>query len=110
MPKYIFTWHTVGCFWVPGHSGVQGNESANKLARDRTIHQFDGFEPTIKCWRDSQHMVMWWGLISTQRGAQNWFRGLVQLQRPDFFPVTQRNPGLLLAILLYITPQRNIFT
>jgi len=26
--------HTVGLFWVPGHTGVRGNEIADELARD----------------------------------------------------------------------------
>jgi len=30
----ISTRHTVGLYWVSGHTGVQGNEIANKLARD----------------------------------------------------------------------------
>jgi len=39
-----------GCFWVPGHSGVWGNGTADKLARDGTVHQFVGSEPMIKRW------------------------------------------------------------
>jgi len=67
-------------FWVPGHSRVCGNEIADKLARDGTVHQFAGHEPAlgvsgqnirkkIKCWMDNQHMAMWRDLISTQRQA-----------------------------------------
>jgi hypothetical protein len=76
----ILTKHSVGLFWVPGHSRVCGNEIANKLARDGTVHQFVGRElalgisrqnirKEIKYWMDNQHMAMWRGLISTQRQA-----------------------------------------
>jgi ribonuclease HI len=30
----ISTRHTVGLYWVPGHTRVRGNEIANKLGRD----------------------------------------------------------------------------
>jgi hypothetical protein len=68
----------VGPFWVTGHSGVQGNEIANKLTRDGTVPKYVGPENIrrkIKCWIDNQHMVMWWGLISSQRQAQKMILG-----------------------------------
>jgi len=82
----ISTQHAVGLFWVPGHSRVRGNEIADKLARDRTVHHFVGQElalavsrqnirKTIKCWIDNQHMVMWRRLISTHRQAQQMILG-----------------------------------
>ena len=33
------TWHSVGLFWVPGHSGVLGNETADKLTRDGSVQK-----------------------------------------------------------------------
>jgi hypothetical protein len=73
----ISTRLTVGVFWVPGHSGEQGNEFTDKLTRDDTVHQFVGPEPDlgvsrqnmrkIKYWINNEHMVMWQGLVSTQR-------------------------------------------
>jgi len=80
------THHTAGLFWVAGHSGVQGNETANRLTRNGTVQKFVGPEPAfgvprqnirrkIKSWRDNQHMVMWWGLIITQRQAQKLILG-----------------------------------
>jgi len=65
----ISTQQAVGLFCVPGHSGARGNEIADKLATDRTVHHFVGPEPAlgvsrqnirkkIKRWIDNQHMVM----------------------------------------------------
>jgi hypothetical protein len=84
--KDISTQHSVGLFWVPGLSGLWGNETANKLARDRIVHHFVGPDPAlgvskenirkkIKCWIDNQHIVMWRNLISTQRQARKMILG-----------------------------------
>ena len=43
----ISTWHSVGQFWVPGYSGVRGNEIADELAREGTIHHFVGLESAL---------------------------------------------------------------
>jgi len=40
--KDISTQHSVGLYWVPGKAGVQGNEIANKLARDSSVQKFVG--------------------------------------------------------------------
>ena len=37
--------HAVGMFRVPAHAGVQGNELADKLARDSSVLKFVGPEP-----------------------------------------------------------------
>ena len=61
-------------------------ETGDGLARERTVHQFDGPEPAlwvsrqnirrkIQRWIDSQHVAMWWGLIGTQRQAQKLISG-----------------------------------
>jgi hypothetical protein len=82
----ISTQHAVGLFCVPGHSGVRGNEIADKLARDRTVHDVVGPEPAlgvsgqnirneIKRWLDNQRMVMWRILVSTQRQARKIISG-----------------------------------
>jgi len=105
----------VGLFWVAGHSGVQENETANKPTRNGTVQKFVGPEPAlgvprqnirrkIKSWRDNQHTVIWWGLISTQRQAQKLILGPSPTAHTRLLPLTGHNPGLLLASLLDITP------
>jgi hypothetical protein len=96
--------------WVvlgPWTSGLQGNETANKLAWDRTIHHPVGPETAlgvsrenirikIKCWIDNQHMVMWGNLNSIQRQAQKMILGpsptlktrLLSFNRTQFRVVT----------------------
>jgi len=67
------TWHAVGLYWVPGHAGVQGNEIADKLARDSSVLEFVGPEPAlgvsrqdirrrIRRWLVNQHRIWWRGL------------------------------------------------
>ena len=69
-------------FWVPGHSGVRGNEIIDGLAREGSVHQFIGPEPTLvvslknvrrksKGWIDNQHMAVEQGLKGIERQAQN---------------------------------------
>ena len=43
----IATQHAVGLYWVPGHTGVQGNEIADELARDGSVLQFVRPEPAL---------------------------------------------------------------
>jgi ribonuclease HI len=43
----ISTYHSVGLFWVPGHSGIRGNETADELAREGSAHPFVGPEPAV---------------------------------------------------------------
>ena len=84
--KDISIQHSVGLFWVPGHSGIRVNKIADKLARDAILHHFVGPKPAlgvskenirkkIKRWIDNQHMVMRRHLISTQRQAQKMILG-----------------------------------
>jgi len=74
----------MGLYRVPGHSELQGNRIADKLARDGSVPTFVGLDPSlgvsrqkirrkIKRWMDNQHLVRWRGLGSTQRQA----RGLI---------------------------------
>jgi ribonuclease HI len=49
----ISTQHTVGLYWVLGHAGVRGNETADKLVRDGSVHKFVGTEPPLGISRQS---------------------------------------------------------
>jgi ribonuclease HI len=82
----ISTYHSVGLFWVPGHSGTCGNEIADELTREGSVHHFVGPEPVvgvsrqcmrrkIQYWLDRQHLVRWWGLVGTMRQAQELISG-----------------------------------
>jgi hypothetical protein len=76
----------VGLFWVPGHSGIRGNEITLELAREGSAHHFVGPEPAvgvsrqcirreIQCWLDRQHLIRWRGLVGTMRQAQELISG-----------------------------------
>jgi len=49
----ISTQHSVGLLWVPGHSRVCRNEITNKLAKERTVHQFVGRELALQVCRQN---------------------------------------------------------
>jgi hypothetical protein len=82
----ISTWHAVGLHWVPGHVGVQGNETANGLARNSSASGYVGPEPVLGVsWRDlrskinhwlgNQHQRRWWNLRDSQQQAQELISG-----------------------------------
>jgi ribonuclease HI len=49
----ISTYHSVGLFWVPGYSGIHGNEIGNELARKGSAHHFVGLEVALRVLRQS---------------------------------------------------------
>jgi hypothetical protein len=77
----IFTYHSVGLFWVPRHSGIHGNEITDQLTREGCAHHFVGpksalgvsrqsIRRKIQCWLDRQHLMRWQGLVGTLRQAR----------------------------------------
>ena len=93
-------------------SGSPRNETTDEITKEGTVHQFAGPEPTlgvsrqittrrIKCWIDDWHMAIW---------LENWFWGLVLLLGLGYCPLTECNPGLLLASLPDTTPREDIST
>jgi len=79
--------HAVGLYWVPGHSGVHGEETADELKRDGSVLKFVGSEPAlgvsrqdiwsrIRRWLVNQHWIWWQGFGDTQRQAWELFRTL----------------------------------
>jgi hypothetical protein len=111
----ISTYYSVGPFWVPGHSGICGNEIANELTKEGSVHHFAGPDPALKvsrqsmgrkiqCWLHKQHMIRWQGLAGTLRWAQKSILSPALLPRPCHCPLTGRNTQQLLAFSVGITP------
>jgi ribonuclease HI len=73
----ISTRHVVGLYWVPGHAGVRGNETADRLARNGLASGFVGPEPALGVskrdlsnkigrWLVNQHLRRWQDLGPSQ--------------------------------------------
>jgi hypothetical protein len=103
----ISTRHAVGLYWVPGHAGVRGNETADELARNGSASDFVGPEPAlgisrqdsrtrIDRWLEDQHQRRWGNLEGSQRQARELISGpsrstkikLLSLTRPQARVVT----------------------
>ena len=77
--------HAVRLYWVPGHTGVRGNETADRLARSGSCQRFIWPEPfwgslgrmrkKMKRWMKNQHLALWRGPCSTQRQARELISG-----------------------------------
>ena len=100
----------MGLYWVPGHAGVQGNDIANKLARDVSVQKFVGPEPfldfsrqnigrKIKRWMDNQHLVMWRGPCSTQRQTRELISGPNLATRAQLLSFNRAQSRVVLGLL-----------
>jgi ribonuclease HI len=78
--------HAVRLYWVPGHAGVRGNETADRLTRSTSGQRFIWPEPFLgvsrqnirkkmKRWMKTQHLALWRGPCSTQRQARELISG-----------------------------------
>jgi hypothetical protein len=76
----------VGLYWVPGHAGVRGNETADRLARSGSASGFVGPEPALGVskqdlsskigrWLVNQHQRRWRDLGPSQRQARELISG-----------------------------------
>jgi hypothetical protein len=91
--------HAMRLYWVPGHAGVRGNETADRIARRGSGQRFIGPEhflgvswqnirQKLKCWMMNQHLALWRGPCSTQRQARELISG------PNYCPLIGHKPGL----------------
>jgi hypothetical protein len=118
----ISTYHSVGLFWVPGHSGIRGNEIADELAREGSVHYFVGPEPAlgvlrqslknkIQCRLDKQHMTLWQGLAGTQRQARELILSPHIAAKTRLLSFNRmQSRVVLLTFLPAITPPEDTFT
>jgi hypothetical protein len=71
----------VGLYWVPGHVGVRGNETADGLARNSFATGCVGLEPALGIsrqdlrnkighWLENEHRRRWQNLGNSQRQAR----------------------------------------
>jgi hypothetical protein len=76
----------VGLYWVPGHAGVRGNETAERLARNGSASGFVGPEPALGVskrdlsgkigrWLVNQHLRRWQDLGPSVRQARELISG-----------------------------------
>jgi hypothetical protein len=111
----ISTQNSVGLLWVPRHSRVHRNEFANKLEKERTVHQFVGREPALqvsrqnmrkkmKCWMDNQHMTMWWCLISTQGQARKLISGSILIAETRLLTFNRTQSRAVTGLVIGLTP------
>jgi len=100
---------------VPGYAGRRANEIVDKLARDGSVQRFAGPESflgvsrqniirKIKGWMENQHLVLWRGPCSKQRGARELISGPNLATRAHYLLSIGHNQGLLLISLLDVTP------
>jgi hypothetical protein len=107
--------HVVGLFWVPGHAGVRGNETADGFARNVSATGFGGPEPALGVSRQdlrnkigrrlgNQHRRRRQDLCNSQRQFENLYRYPVGVPGLGFYPLIGYNPGWLRDFLLGIIP------
>jgi hypothetical protein len=114
----LSTRHTVGLYWVPGHTDVRGNEIADKLARDCPVVGPEPFlgvsrqsiRRKVKCWMENQHLVLWRGLCSTQRPAQGLISGPDMATRAQLLSFNMTQSRVVIGLLtVHNTLRRHLY-
>jgi len=105
----ISTRHTVGLYWVPGHTGVRGNEIADELARGGPVLEFVGPEQAlgvsrldkrrISRWLVNQHWEWWRGLGDSQRQARELISGPCLGAKARFLPFNRTQSRTVTGLL-----------
>ena len=94
----------LGLYWVPGHTGVRGNEIADGLARSGSALSFLGPEPALGVSRGdtrkrlsrlliSEHRATWRDLGNTLRQARELISGPCPSTRIKIYPLIRISPG-----------------
>jgi len=110
----ISIWHVVGLFWVPGHTGIRGNEIADGLARGGTALRFLGPELALGVsrrdlqkrlghWLANQHRAQWRGLGDT-KGRLESISGPSLGTRTKFMTINRIQSRDVTGLLRVITP------
>jgi hypothetical protein len=100
----------VGLYWVHGHVGVRGNETANGLARNGSASDFVGPEPAlgisrqdfrskINRWLENQHQRRWWNLGGSQQQARELISGPSQGTRIRLLSLTRAQSRVVTGLL-----------
>ena len=107
----------MGLYWVSGHAGVRGNETADELVRDGSVLKFLGNEPAVgvsrqdmrrgvRRWLVNQQWVRRQGLGDTQRQARELISVPCLGDKARFLSFNRTQPRLLLAFSLGIPTTR----
>jgi hypothetical protein len=98
--------HAVGLYWVPGHAGVRGNETADRLARNGSASGFVGPEPALRVskqdlssqigrWLANQHQRRWQDLGYSQQQARELISGPNQGTRAKFLSFSREQSRMV---------------
>jgi len=96
---------------VIGRAGVQGNEIADKLARDGCVLKLVGpqlalgvsrqdIRRRIRCWLVNQHWILWKGLGDTQRQGQELILGPCLGARARFLSFNRTKSRAVTGLLI----------